>query len=118
MSIRHYVVPILTDGSGAATVYSEPVDGELLMVRAILGTMASGAVDIIITDDASGAAILTITNLAADTDYYPRGAAVSPAAAAITNSFVKIPVSGKIKAVVAQGTAAKTGTLHYWVEQE
>ena len=111
-------MPILTDGSGNATVYSEAVDGELLAIRAILGTLASGAVDIVLTDDASGMALLTIANLAADTDYYPRGAAVNPAAAAITNSFVKIPVSGRIKAVVAQGTGAKTGTLHAWVEQE
>ena len=118
MSIRHYVVPILCDGAGAATVYAEPVDGELLMVRAVIGTLANGAVDIVITDDASGAAILTISNLAANTDYYPRGAAVNPAVAAITNSFVKIPVSGSIKAVVAQGGAAGAGTLHYWVEQE
>lgn len=117
MSVKHLVVPILTDGAGAATVYSPACDGTVMAVRAILGTLASGAVDIVITDSASGMAILTITNLAADTDYFPRGAAVSPANAAITNSFVPIPVSGSIKAVVAQATAAKAGTLHYWVEE-
>lgn len=117
MSVKHLVVPILTDGSGAATVYSAPCDGTLLAIRALLGTMASGAVDIVITDDDSGAALLTITNLAANTDYYPRGGAVNPANAAITNSFVGIPVSGRIKAVVSQATASKTGTLHYWVEE-
>jgi len=117
MSIRHYVVPISTT-AGAATVYSEPVDGELLAIRAILGTLASGAVDIVITDDASGMALLTISNLAADTDYHPRAAAVTVTNGAITNSFVKIPVSGKIKSVVAQAVGTQTGTLHYWVEQE
>jgi membrane-associated protease RseP (regulator of RpoE activity) len=116
MSIRHEVVDILTDGAGAATVYSEPLDGQVLMVRAILGTLASGVVDITITDAASGAAILTITNLAADTDYPVRVTAKDTSGAAITGSFVPVVVSGLVKVVVAAGGAAATGAIHLWVE--
>lgn len=116
--IWYDAIPILTNAGGAATVYStQPMDGELMMLRVTIGTLAAGAVDLTITDDQSGAAILTITDLAASTDYYPRGAAVNPANAAITNSFVTIPVTGKIKCVVAQGGAAATGTLHCWVKR-
>lgn len=119
MSVRHSVIPILTDGSGNCTAYSpEPHDGTILAIRALLGTLASGAVDITITDAASGLQILAITNLAADSDYYPRGAAVNPSNAAITNSFARIPVSGLVKVVVAQGTAAKSGTIHVWSDTE
>jgi hypothetical protein len=118
MSIAYDAIPILTDGAGAATVYStKPMDGELVMLRVTIGTLAAGAVDLTITDNASGVALLTISNLAASTDYYPRGAAVNPANSAITNSFVKIPVTGSIKCVVAQGGAAATGTLHTWVKR-
>lgn len=118
MSVWYDAIPILTDGAGAATVYSTmPMDGELMMLRVSIGTLAAGAVDLTITDDQSGAALLTISNLAGSTDYYPRGAAVNPANSAITNSFVMIPVTGKIKCVVAQGGAAATGTLHTWVKR-
>jgi len=118
MSIAYDAIPILTDGAGAATVYStKPMDGELLALRVTIGTLASGAVDLTITDTTSGVALLSIANLAANTDYYPRGAAVNPANTAITNSFVKIPITGAIKCVVAQGGAAATGTLHCWVER-
>lgn len=117
MSIKHLTIPVTTDAGGAATVYSAPCDGTLVAVRALIGTLAAGAVDIAITDEASGMALLTITNLAADTDYFPRGPATSPAGAAITNSFVELPVSGRAKVVVAQGTAAKTGTVHLWVRE-
>ena len=115
MSIKHTAIPILTNGSGAATVYSPtPVDGFLAAIRVQIGTLAAGATDLTITDDATGMALLTITDIAANTDYYPRGAAVSPANAAITNSFVPIPLTGKVKVVVAQGGAAATGTVHIW----
>lgn len=116
MSIRYLSKAITTDGAGAATAYLGPVDGVLLAVRLVLGTWTGGAVDVTVTDQSSGAALLTVTNLAADTDFYPRGAAVSPANAAITNSFVAIPVSGQVKVVVAQGGATTTGTVHLWVQ--
>ena len=118
MSIAYDAIPIVCDGAGAATVYSTvPMDGELVALRVTIGTLANGAVDLVITDSQSGMALLTISNLAASTDYFPRGAAVNPANSAITDSFVKLPVTGGIKAVVAQGGAAGAGTLHCWVER-
>lgn len=116
MSIRHDIINILTDGAGAFTGYSEPLDGKVLMVRAILGTLASGAVDIVITDNESGAAILTITNLAGDTDYAVRTPASDTAGAAIAASWAPVIVAGQAKVVVAGGTAAKIGAIHLWVE--
>jgi hypothetical protein len=118
VSIAYDAIPIVCDAAGAATVYStKPMDGELIALRVTIGTLAGGAVDLTITDTTSGMALLTISNLAASTDYFPRGAAVNPANSAITNSFVKLPVTGAIKAVVAQGGNGGAGTLHCWVER-
>lgn len=113
-AIRHVAIGMTTNAGGAATVYTNlPADGELLAIRLLLGTLTSGC-SVTITDDASGMALLTVASLTANTDYFPRGAAVNPANAAITNSFVKIPLTGKVKAVVAGGGNVATGTLHIW----
>ncbi len=116
MSLRHAVIDFTTDGAGAATAYSAPLDGQVLFVRLVKGTLDATA-DITITDNASGAAILTATNLAADTDYPVRAQAKDTTGAAITGSFVPTIVSGLAKVVVAQGGATKAGTAHLWVEE-
>lgn len=118
MSIDYERVAVVCDGAGAATVYSEkPLDGILSRIRLNIGTLAAGAVDFTITDKQTDASLLAVTNLAASTDYSPRGAAVTPANVAITNSFVGIPVTGGIKIVVAGGGAAGAGSVDIWVER-
>jgi len=111
-------IPITVSAGGAATVYStKPLDGTLQMIRVVIGTLAAGAVDLTFTDDVTGQALLTITNLAGTTDYYPRGAAVNPANTAITNSFVEIPITGRVKIVVAQGGVSTSGTAYVWIKR-
>ena len=110
-------IAIATDGSGAATVFSEAFDGRILAIRVTRGTMTSGAVDITVTVDGSAQAVLTITNLAADTWYYPRVPVQDEAganalfAAGGTSQRDYVPVANdRLKFVIAQGGASKAGT--------
>jgi hypothetical protein len=118
MSIDYDSFAIVCDGAGAATVVStKPMDGLLQRITITIGTLAAGAVDLVITDTQSGAAILTVANLAATTSYHPAEGAVSVLAAAITDSHVPIPITGTITVVVAQGGAAGAGRVHFWVKR-
>lgn len=113
-----------TDGAGAATAYTGNVAGEVRQVRYVAdGTAAyDNTADITITDEVTGAAVLTITNLAATTTWLPRVATVdatgTAALYAAGGTAVGAPPCvgyGRIKVVVAQGGASKTGTFHFWV---
>jgi hypothetical protein len=118
MSIDYDSFPLVCDGAGAATVVStKPMDGLLQRITITIGTLAAGAVDFVITDTVSGAAILTIANMAASTSYCPAASAVTITDGAITDSHVPIPITGTITVVVAGGGAAGAGRLHYWVQR-
>lgn len=120
--MRKIVLPFTTNGSGAADVQTPVVNGLLHAIYADDGDLAD-TVDITITDAASGSAILTITNLTADALYMPRGATHSTAGAAAlyagsgTAVNDRIPVSGQIRVVAADGGDTKTGTLTFWVQE-
>jgi len=85
-------------------------------------TPYDNTVDFTVTGDVSGLPILTVTNESASNTYYPRAATASVANAAAlyaaggTAVTDLIPVAGeRIKIVVAQGGASKTGKLHVWI---
>lgn len=117
---RHPDIDITTDGAGAATVYSGYIRGNIESIQYIKDGGANplaATADIVITDDATGEAILTFTDINATTTYRPRaalhdgtGAARLYAAAgvAVAGHYV---VAGRLKAVVAQGGATKVGKL-------
>jgi hypothetical protein len=116
MSIVSESITMKVSAGGAGTYYSTlPLDGTVAAIRIAIGTLTAGAVDFVFSDDVSGLVYLTVTDMAASTDYFPRGAAVNPANAAITNSFVPMPISGRLKIVVAGGGASTTGTATIWV---
>jgi len=107
-------VAITTDGAGAATVYlGTKIRGHLLSIIYRPGTIATGG-DLVITLETALTPVLTVTNAGtADVYYYPRAPANAVAdAVAVTDSAEMIPmVDERIKVVVAQGGATKTGSI-------
>jgi hypothetical protein len=116
MSIISETITMKVSAGGAGTYYSTlPLDGTVAAIRVTIGTLTGGAVDFVFSDDVTGLIYLTVTDMAGSTDYFPRGAAVNPANTAITNSFVPMPINGRLKIVVAGGGNATTGTATVWV---
>ncbi len=115
--IQTLSIALTTDGDGNGTAYSEVAEGFVEMVKLTLGTLASGAVDITLTDEETGAAIVTITNGTDGLTVRPRAATHDVAGAAALYAASgqavndKIPVNGRIKAAIAQGGASKAGSL-------
>lgn len=120
---------ILTDkitakvnASGDLTTYSRSISGFLAGIYIAVGTLAA-TTDITITDEASGAPILTITNIAASGWYVPTLPTVDAAnaarlyAAGGTAVAAPIPVAGRVKFVLAQGGTATTGTIHLFIQE-
>lgn len=116
-----YITPVTislgaTESDGSGTFYSEHVTGFIEALKFTLGTLTSGA-DLTITDESSGLPIVTWTNPANGAVVYPRAALHDTAGAAALHAaggtalLGKIPVSGRIKVVVADGGNAKTGSL-------
>lgn len=112
------IAEIVTDASGDATVYlfhgiNRKLNGFISVIKYTPGTIDTGA-DLVITGESNGIPILTITNAGtSDVFYYPRALANAVAdAAAATASSEYIPIKDdRIKVVVAQGGAAKTGQI-------
>lgn len=119
MFIQTLSIAATTAADGTATAYSDVVQGQVEMVKVVLGGWDTGAVDLVLTDEKTGAPIVTITNATDGLVVRPRGAThdVSGAAAlyAAAGQPVneKIAVNGRIKMVVAQGGNAKAGSV--WV---
>ena len=114
-------VAFTTTAGETATVYSSPFVGRLAGIYADKGDTAA-TTDIVITSGVENAAILTITNLAANAWYFPTGAACDSAgtarlyAAAGQAVPVPLPVHGAFKVVVAQGGVTKTGYITFYVD--
>lgn len=118
-------VSVTTDASGDATVYSPPTFGTVVAIRYVphATTPLDGTADITVTDNGTGLPILTITNTAiVARTWFPRAFVVSTTgadalfAASGTNVLDLVPVAGAIKAVIAQGGNAKSGTLYFYVQ--
>lgn len=114
---RLATIAVVTDAGGAATVRSEAFSGVVLAIRVTRGTLTSGAVDCVITVNSSAQPVLTITNLAADTWYYPRVPVQDEAGAdALFAATFKLrePVvvaNDQLKFVFAQGGNVLTGSI-------
>lgn len=114
---------LTTDASGDATVYTKrPISGHLQGLYFTLGTLTSGAVDVVVTQNETTAAVLTITNGAANGWYKPMipvygtGGTAALYAAGGTAVLEDMPVNGNLKVVVAQGGNATTGYLDVYTD--
>lgn len=123
---RRHEVAVTTSSGGAATGYTAVADGEVLQIDYVphgTAPLDTGA-DIVVTDEATGRAIVTKANIGTSAfSLAPRqavhavadGAGLLYAAggAAVTD---RIAVArSRIKIVVAQGGDTKSGTFHVLV---
>lgn len=125
MYVERYEVTIPTDGSGNGTGFTPTVQGVVRAIRYVpdVSTPYDTGTDFTITGEVSGLAILTVTNVGvAALDFYPRAAVVTVVNAAAlyaaggTAVLDLIALAGeRIKIVVVQGTASKTGKFHVFI---
>jgi hypothetical protein len=123
--MRRVVVSVTTDGSGDATAYTPPVNGEIASITYVkpgAGSYTDG-VDFTVTNETTGASIWTGTNVNATVEILPRKATVTEAQAAALYAsggvavLDKIPIArSRIKIVVASGGATKTGAFHFVIK--
>lgn len=121
MYAERHVVQLTTDAAGAATGYTPVVTGRVLAVHYVKdgsNPFADG-VDFTVTAEATGEAILTLTDQNASGSFYPRAATHDVAgagalyAAAGTAVRDRIAVANdRVKIVVAQGGDTKVGAVH------
>jgi hypothetical protein len=110
-------IAVASDADGNGAAYSDVVEGFVELVKVTLGTLVSGQADLTITDEETGAPIVTLTNVTDGLEVRPRGpthdlagaAALFAAGGAAVNE--KVCVNGRIKVVVAQGGASKAGSV-------
>ena len=88
----------------------------------LLDVPVSYTADFTVTAEMSGLAVLTVTNESGSNTYYPRAGTVSTANAAAlyaaggTAVNDRIPVAQeRVKIVVAQGGATKSGRFHVYI---
>ena len=113
--IQEKVINVVTDASGDVTEYSEAVSGIILdayYVKDGSNPFADG-VDITITTERYGVAIVAATNQNTSAHWTPRQIAhLNTSVATVTGAQEPIPVStDRIKVVVAQGGNAKNGRI-------
>lgn len=107
---------ITTDGSGDAIAYTPHVRGRVLSVVYTKTDFANG-VDITVTVEATGQPVLALTDANASGVWHPRQQVHGPTGTALTfngTQTINEPVfvaDDRVKVVVAQGGAAKVGTI-------
>lgn len=119
MKLTQYSGAVTTTGSagsatGTATI-SVPAWGYLEWIYLDYHADAPATTDVTIAHGATppGGNIMVRSNSATDGIFYPRGAGSDAAAAAITNSFVRIPVGGSVTVSVAQSDALTGAVTAY-----
>jgi hypothetical protein len=124
MHAKIETIAITTDGSGDFVGYSGVVNGRVLEIRLVVpGTNGLAATsDLTITNELTGAAILTLTDQNGSGTWAPRQATHDSSGAAALLAAGGKPVlepsvvaESRIKLVVAQGGATKLGTLYLTV---
>lgn len=112
MEYRKKTITTIADGS--ATDYIGPFNG---LVQAIYleDVDSADTADVTITDQTTGAPVLTVTNFAADALYSPTDLVSDLAGADRAGIATRVPVSGQLKVVVAQGGNTKSFHIHAYV---
>jgi hypothetical protein len=119
MGIRKFSVAVVSDGAGAATVFSGRLSGYLRSIQ-YLKTDYTDGIDFTITAEATGQTIWTQVDVNAAVIKHPRaptnaidGTAslrVAADAASAVNDLIALGAD-RVKIVLAQAGATKTGTF-------
>ena len=121
MYAERHVVPLSTDGAGAATGYTPVVTGRIRTIVYVPdGTSPyDNTVDVTITLEATAESVLSKSNVAAAFVAAPRqathavdGSASLYAAAGEPAEDYIVAASDRVKIVLAQGGATKSGVFH------
>lgn len=122
MAVRRFVVPVTTDGSGAAEVYSPKISGKVVSIR-YLKTDFTDGVDFVITAETAARTLWAEDNVNASATRHPRIGTASTAGVASlyagsgTAVNAQIPLADdRVKIVIANGGAAKLGDFHITVD--
>jgi len=118
--MRRYKLPVTTAADGTAVALFPKVAGLLQSLHYVKdgSNGFTDGVDFTITADATGETLWTEANVNASTVRYPRAPTHTTAgvaalfAAGGTAVLDKIPVSDRVKVVLAQGGNAKKGVFH------
>jgi hypothetical protein len=103
--------------SGAAGIaYTSPAEG-LAEYAKVAYTNGQAGGDVTITDEATGAVLLQLTDNNTDKDAPLRKQAMGADGAAIAGVYGRPPLSGRIKVETAQEAANTTVTVDVWWEQ-
>ena len=116
---------VVTDSSGAATVYLSqagqsstpvaPLSGmwEVASISYVKNDFASG-IDFAITEYPTGAPLWTGTNVDASTTFYPRAFVGDPASGAVSTSVYDVirVHDSQIKIVISSGGTSKEGRFY------
>lgn len=118
MQPRKEVVSVTTDGSGDATAYSPAITGRIQSIAYVKTDFADG-VDFTITSEDTGQNIWTETDVNASTQRAPRQPVHGQDGTASLYAGEGEPVEDtialvdeRVKIVIAQGGATKTGAFH------
>lgn len=122
MAIRRFVVTVTTASDGSATAYTPYLSGYINAIEYIKTDYTDG-VDFTITAEATGETIWTEANVNAAKVCLPRAATHSTAGVAAlyasggTAVLERIALGrDRVKIVLAQGGATKTGAFHVIVD--
>lgn len=121
MYITRHVVALVTDALGACIAYSPVVTGKVSQVRYVKTDFTDG-VDFVVTSEATGETIWAQDNINASVTVAPRQAtdSVAGVASEYATGFAvtdKIAVANdRIKVVIANGGATKSGVIHFVIE--
>lgn len=109
---------ITTSSGGAATVYSEPFVG---LLHAVIYMPGSSGIDtgatVTLTDDVTGHALWSKSSAGTSTlSRLPRGATVGITDTALVYASTdavadRLPVTSRVKVVIASGGSAKSGAV-------
>ncbi len=122
--MRRFKVPVQTDASGNATVFSPRLAGKLHSIQYVKdGSNAyADGVDFTVTAETTGENVWTESNVNASAVRYPRAAVHSQAGAPAlyatggTAILDRIGLVDRVKFVIAQGGASKVGAFHILVD--
>lgn len=115
---ERHVVTITADASGDAIAYTPVVTGRIMTIRYVKSNYDNG-VDFVITLEATGEAVLSVTNVTASTTYTPRVGTMTTAGAAAlyasggtaVNDYI-VAANDRVKIVIDEAGNATTGTFH------
>lgn len=113
---RSAAVTATTNGSGAATVYTEAIRGKIIAVAYAKTDFADG-VDFTITTETTGQNVWVDTNVNASETVFPKMLNDDTAGSDLTAIYDHVRVfNERVKIVIAQGGDTKTGTFTVYYE--